>query len=161
MINSIQLRELIIQPALKGINLYSKEAEEMLIATCAQETHSGLYLKQLSGGKDAALGIYQMQPDTHDWIWNSTLTTDSNLGFVVMTSCKYTIRPKPDVMVYNLLYASVMARAFWLHVKEPFPDIGDTDNMWFLYKKYWNTYGGKATKEDFVKNYNLYAIKGK
>ncbi len=160
MINSSQLRELVILPALKGVNLYSPEAEEMLIATCAQETHDGFYLKQMTHDKNAALGIYQMQPDTHDWLWNTTLTTDSNLGFKVMTSCKYTLRPKADVMVYNLLYASVMARVFWLHIKDAFAEVGDTDHLWFLYKKYWNTYGGKATKEEFVKNYNLYAKKG-
>lgn len=161
MIHSTQLRELVIRPALKGINLYSPEAEEMLIATCAQESLDGYYLKQISDHKNAALGIYQMEPDTHDSIWNTTLTANSNLGFVVMTSCKYTIRPKADVMIYNLLYASVMARVFWLPVKEDFAEIGDIDALWFLYKKYWNTAGGKATKEDFVKNYSRYAKKGK
>lgn len=161
MIDCIELRELIIQPALKGIHLYSLEAEELLLATCAQESHDGFYLKQTVGGKCAALGIFQMQPDTHESIWNTTLTRDSNLGFLVLTSCSYTLRPKPEVMVYNLLYAAVMARLFWLHVDEPMPAIDDRDRQWYLYKRYWNTCAGKATQPEFIENYNRYVKGGK
>lgn len=159
MIQAIELRELVIQPALKGIHLYSPEAEELLIATCAQESEDGYYLKQTVGGANAALGIFQMQPETHETIWNTTLIKNSGLGFLVLTSCSYTLRPKPEVMVYNLLYAAVMARIFWLHVDEPMPAVNDKDRRWYLYKKYWNTYAGKATQQEFEANYAKY-VKG-
>lgn len=159
MINNKQLRELVIQPALKGINLYSPGAEELLIGTCAQESQDGFYIKQTVGGIHAALGIYQMQPETHDDIWKNTLTKGSvntDLAVLVMNVCRYPMPPKAEVMVYNLLYASVMARIFWLHVKEPMPAVDDIDHIWSLYKKYWNTEEGKATKEEFVRNYHKF-----
>ena len=161
MIVSAQLRELIIQPALRGIDLYSPEAEELLICICAQESHDGYWLKQTVGGTRAALGIYQMDPLTYEDIWANTLTKGecSKLGLRVMTSCNYTLKPKPEVMIYNLLYASVMARVFWLHVKADMPAVNDMDGRWFLYKKYWNTSAGKATQDEFVSNFNRY-VKG-
>lgn len=157
MINSGQLREFVIRPALNAIHLYSQEAEELLISTCAQESEDGFYLKQTVGGENAALGIFQMQPDTHESIWNGTLSINTNLAFDVLKACNYPIRPKPEIMIYNLWYAAIMARVFWLHVKEPMPS--DMNGRWLLYKKYWNTYAGKATKEEFVANYNRY-VKG-
>lgn len=157
MIYAKQLRELVIQPALKGINLYSEDAEEFLMCICAQETQDGFYLKQTVGGDEAALGLFQMQPDTHDSIWNTTLVHNSGLAFDLLKLTHYPVRPKPEVMIYNLLYAAAMARIFWLHVKEPIPVT--MDDRWALYKKYWNSYLGKATKDEFVANYNRY-VKG-
>lgn len=159
MINHKQLRELIIQPALKAIDCYTPEAEELLISTCAQESQDGLYLKQTVGGDNAALGIYQMQPQTHEDIWNSTDQKFSYVKFAILKACNYALRPKPEVMIYNLWYATMMARVFWYHVKEPMPDMSDFNGRWTLYKKYWNTATGKATKEEFEANYNRY-VKG-
>lgn len=61
MINTNQLREYVIIPALSKLNAYSKDAEELLIFTCAVETNGGEYLKQIQG---PALGIYQCEPTT-------------------------------------------------------------------------------------------------
>lgn len=159
MINHTQLRELVIQPALNGLGLYSKEAEEMLISICAQETQDGFYLKQTVGGKDAALGIFQMQPETHESLWENILSTNKDLKVKLMQLTGYLIRPKPDVMIYNLLYAAAMARIFWVRIEAPMPSVDDIEGRWNLYKKYWNTPKGKATYEEFVANYNRY-VKG-
>lgn len=156
MIDHTQLRELIIRPPLQYINHYKPEDEEMLISISAQETEDGFYLKQIRGGENAALGIFQMEPDTHEFLWDTILTKDSSLGFKVMLSCNYTLRPKPEVMIYNLRYAAVMARIFWLHIEEPMPALHDSNGRWSLYKKYWNTYSGKATKEQFISNHDKY-----
>lgn len=151
-----QLRELVIEPALKAIDLYSKGAEELLVATCAHESKDGYYLKQLSNVPDAALGIYQMQPSTHESLWNTKLTSDSYLGLRVMTACNYTLRPKAEVMIYNLKYSSIMARIFWLQIPDLLPDPDDLEEIWYLYKRYWNTLAGKATKDDFFSNYDKF-----
>lgn len=159
MIDTHQLRELVIGPALDAIDLYCRGAEELLMATAAQESKCGYYLKQLANTPMAALGLYQMQPDTHDNIWDTTLMKHSSLGFRLMSACNYGIRPKAEFMIYNLRYASMMARVFWLHVKEDMPKEDDLDTIWYLYKKYWNTSSGKATKEEFFENYSRY-VKG-
>ena len=62
MIDNKQLRELIIGPSLDALQMYSKEAEEILVFTCASESLGGTYLKQVKG---PALGIYQMEPATY------------------------------------------------------------------------------------------------
>ena len=69
-----QLRELIITPALSKLQLYSKDAEELLIFTCAVESDGGTYLKQIKG---PALGIYQMEPRTYNDIWQNYMRNRS------------------------------------------------------------------------------------
>ena len=67
-INTKQIIQLIIQPTLKDLNLYSLAAEQLLAGTCAQESGMGTYIAQVNG---PALGIYQMEPVTeYDLIKN-------------------------------------------------------------------------------------------
>ena len=60
----------IIRPVLKKMGRWSKAAEELLLLTCAQESHGAEYLHQING---LALGIYQMEPRTHDDNWENYL----------------------------------------------------------------------------------------
>src|SRR5688572_13952135 len=143
MIYARHLRQLVIQPALHDINLYTVNDEQFLMRICAQESLGGYYLKQLSESQESALGIYQMQPNTHDSIWNTTISKNPNLEKSILETTGYQYPPLPEDMVYNLQYATIMARVFWLHVKEPTPDANDIDSQWNLYKKYWNTEAGK------------------
>jgi hypothetical protein len=154
------LLELVIVPALQGIDLYCPSSAMLILATAAQETEDGLYIKQTVGGDKAALGIFEMQPQTHEDIWEHTIIPKSDLSFKISKCTGYPIKPKAEVMVYNLYYAAVMARCFWLFHGISFPQNLDVDDIWYLYKKYWNTIGGKATKEEFVSNYDNYVIGG-
>ena len=74
MFNNLQFRQLIIQPVLRAIYLYSQEAEDLLVGTCAQESRGGTYLFQEGTNPDLyaslqknilAVGVYQMQSATH------------------------------------------------------------------------------------------------
>jgi hypothetical protein len=56
-------------------------------------------------------------------------------------------------MIYDLRYATAMARIFYSRFKEPLPKIDDVDNIWWYYKKFWNTDKGAAIKEHSI---NLY-----
>lgn len=154
MIEHTQLRELVIVPALEGVNLYSPEAEELLVAIAAQSDDE-FYLKKTIDN-DTALGIFQMPPQIHELLWDSVLMVDYHLGFKVITSLNYTLRPSAEIMVYNLRYAAVMARIFWLRIKDPFPEIDDLEGIWSLYKRFWNDLSGKATKPEFMANYKRY-----
>lgn len=158
MIRSAQLRSYIIQPALKAMGEYSIDIEEMLVAISAQETCGGTFLKQQEG---SALGIFQMEPGTHDSIWKHYLSTHdgtipNNIGLKILKACKYLAMPSADTMIYNLWYATIMARAFWLDVHEPIPAHNDLNAIWLQYKKYWNTPDGKATQEEFFNNYHKF-----
>ena len=68
MIDHKQFRELIIRPSLMPLDLYSEDAEELLIGICAHESKGGTYLMQKDGGP--AAGFFQMEPETYTDLWN-------------------------------------------------------------------------------------------
>lgn len=62
MLDCSQFRALIIEPVLSKLQLYSKDAEELLVFTCAAESLGGTLLHQIQG---PAVGIFQMEPNTY------------------------------------------------------------------------------------------------
>lgn len=164
MIDSTQLREHIIIPVLKELGHFSLEAEEILVMTVATESDGGKYVKQLGGGP--AVGPYQMEPETHDDIWNHYLEYQEGLankilGFAIEGgySSLYDFdkaRPKATQMAGNLYYATAMARAHYLRVSEPIPRHNHKESLAAYYKEYWNTYEGDATIEKTLNDYESY-----
>ncbi len=65
-----QLHDYIIKPTLEymGGNYNSDKARFLLLCTAAIESNCGYYIKQVDG---PALGIWQMEPATHDDIWEN------------------------------------------------------------------------------------------
>lgn len=149
-----QFRE-VIKQALQAISAYSAEAEEILVATCAHESKGGTYVMQVSG---PAVGAYQMEPRTHDDLWSRELRAHQDRAITLLKACGYRARPAATTMSTNLLYATLMARVFYMQFREALPKSDDLDAIWEYYKKYWNTELGSAKKEDFLKNY--YAFTG-
>lgn len=151
-----QFRTAIIRPALEPIHLYSEDAEELLVATCAQESMGGHFLCQQHG---PAKGCYQMEPATHDSIWETTISTSMTLRTAIMERCNFNLKPLADVMVYDLRYATIMARCFWLRIHDKLPEMNDLNEIWLQYKLHWNTNAGAATKEQFFSNYTKFTGK--
>lgn len=155
MININQFRELIVQSTLKDLMLYSKNAEELLIFTCANESNGGTYLKQLSG---PALGIYQIEPETYDDIWHNYITPNSKKLLAFFTTFNISSIPSPDRLIYDLRFATAMARIFYRRFSEALPDYQNLDAIWEYYKKYYNTSAGKASKESAIINYHKFML---
>ena len=65
-INKHQLRDL-ISDTLHEIDAHSDAAVNLLMGTCAQESHLGTYIRQISG---SALGIMQVEPATYQDVSN-------------------------------------------------------------------------------------------
>jgi hypothetical protein len=156
MFNVYQFRELIIKPALNDLVLYSPEAEELLVFTCAVESLGGSYLKQVKG---PALGIYQMEPRTYNDIWQNFIMKHSSLMMKLHSSFNLVFIPPEDRLVYDLRFATAIARIHYERFKEKIPDAKDIEGIWEYYKKYYNTSEGAASKEfsilkyqDFVKD---------
>jgi len=143
-INTKQLIELIIQPTLKGLDLYSPAAEQLLALTCAQESNMGTYLAQFP--VSIAKGIYQMEDATHDDIRKYC---DTRIPPI------YKINTANN-LIYDLRYATLLCRLHYLRVKEAIPQFGNIDAMWDYYKQYYNTPKGAATRIDFLANYAKY-----
>lgn len=147
------MRQEIIQPALSSLHIDSLNAEELLVATCAQESLGGQYLRQVGG---PALGIFMMEPFTYHDIWNNFLLPVTETAKLLLTSNRFTKAPPPEEMISNFKYAAQMCRIFYLRIKEPLPDAGDINAIWLYYKKHYNTYEGKATESEFINNYLKY-----
>ena len=144
-----QLRMLITE-VLAEIGLYSADACELLMMTAAQESHLGHYLMQVGNGP--ARGIFQMEPDTADDIWNNFLTWKVDL-----TNRVVKLMGESDFndlqLTGNLLYQIAMARIHYYRVAEALPTRHNLMDMAKYWKKYYNTRLGKGKPEEAVYNY--------
>jgi hypothetical protein len=145
-INAAQLRDLIIRPALEDLGLYSKAAEQLLLGTAALESECGQWLKQIRG---PALGIYQMEPATHNDIIHSWLMHDTGLYGRTMRVIGDG-RFSAERLVYDLRYATVFCRLHYRRRPEPLPEAGDWPAMAAYYKRWYNTPAGKSTPAMFL-----------
>jgi hypothetical protein len=150
MLDINQFRESILKSTLNDLLMYSPEAEELLVFTCANESRGGTYIRQING---PALGIFQMQPETHTDLWVNYIQMKSNLSMIMISNFNVVRVPEPDRLIYDLRYATAMARIFYARIKEPLPKVDDVDNLWWYYKTYYNTQYGKAQKEWAIKWY--------
>lgn len=151
-LNINNLRQ-IIQSALTPLNLYSIDAEELLVATCAQESLLGTYRKQLGNVANGGLGIYQMEESDYNDIWNNFLVYHSQLSQQIKS-----IYPNNDAtsLINDDVFSSVMCRVHYLRAPESLPSSNDLNAIWLYYKKYYNTIYGAATQIEFIRHYQVY-----
>lgn len=150
--NAQQLLDYIIKPTLEymGGNYNSKNAQMLLLATAAIESKCGHYIKQING---PALGIWQMEPETHG---------DINMNCDALHDDFGGMRKKQDdlYMDYNLIegvsgvlnnpmYACLMARLKYSMDKEPLPPHNEIFEIYRYYKRIYNTPLGASTFEKF------------
>ena len=157
MLNPGQFIRDVIRPTLKSVDLWSPWAERLLFGTAIQE--SGLvYLRQLNNGP--ALGVYQMEPATHDDIWNNYLRYRPVLNqaarrFSRVAGIPGLPRPEAGEMVTNLAYATVMCRLHYYRSPVTPIDMNSPErdaNLAKAWKRFYNTAGGKGTEAQFLRN---------
>lgn len=151
-INSTQLAEFIIRPILKRFDLYSKEAETLLVGTCAAESIIGedQYIKQVGG---PAMGIYQMEKATHDWLVD-VITTKRTKYAKLITWVEDTGGFTVERLLYDLYYMTIMARVRYLVVPKRIPM--DLYNIAEYWKQYYNTEAGAGTVDGFIRKFKAY-----
>ncbi len=120
------------------------------MGTAAQESLCGRFLAQMGGGP--ALGVFQMEPATHEDCWNNFLVYRGDLAAAIIKICVPRLG-RLEQLVWNLLYAAAMCRAQYARFKEPLPDPHDIVGLARYWKSHWNTEQGKGTMEEFVRNY--------
>ena len=152
-INKIQLADLIKRVLIEA-DLYSPEAEELLILTVAQESQGGTYLRQLGNGP--ALGIFQMEPATHDDIWENFLGYHESLGERILDVAGMFNGPDSKELEYNFRYAILMARMQYYRHREALPAVNDVKGCAEYWKKYYNTPLGAGTVAEAISNYERY-----
>lgn len=152
MIDAKQLRELVIRPVLEHLHLWSPVAENLVAGTAAQE--SGLrYLHQM--GKGPAIGLWQMEPATHDDLWANYLRYKPELSKLVHDLELPAFAGGASEMAGNMYYACAMCRVHYKRAKPVLP--ANPNDPWALaqyWKSHYNTPLGKGKVEEFVINYD-------
>lgn len=154
MINTRQLLTLVILPTLQkmGDVFLSEGAIQLLLGTCAHESQMGTYLKQIPNGP--ALGIYQMEPATYKDLAERYKNSKRVNLFSVLRWMHCDNIPDPEALIYNLRLATLFARLKYFDAPEKIPDkLPDIAHYW---KKYYNTWKGAGTAEQFLEHYRQY-----
>ena len=146
-----QFRTLVIEPVLKEMGMYSEEAVRLLLMIMAHESRQGYYIKQTVG---PAVGVYQMEPATHDDI-RQFLMRKLLIDKVDYYRMRGAYLTAAQEMAGNMYYATAMARAFFLRFPEALPKGSDAELAAYA-KKRWNTSAGKATADDYLKAYQAW-----
>ena len=142
-----------IRPALQSLPLlWHDRAEELLLGTAIVESDL-IHRKQVGGGP--ARSFFQMEPLTHDDIWNNYLKYHPELGKAITKLMK-----SPDRLLAleheNQQYACAMARAHYARVKWLLPKGGDVKAMAKYWKDHYNTShrNAKGTPNKYIEKWN-------
>lgn len=129
---------------------------KLLIETAAYESDGGAVIKQVGG---PALGVYQIEPSTHDYIVRKWLHTEeskevfqkSNLRNVVDG---WYVQAPPGTNRYNLKknihYQTTIAFLVYYHRVGGWPDLSTVESRAKIYKTYYNTPKGKGKKKKYI-----------
>lgn len=135
-----QLKLLVIQPTLAILGqvnprLASAAAVNLLAGTVLVES-GGVYLKQLGTGP--ALGLWQMEPVTHDDIWGTFLVYNPALTTLVQ-SISGMGKPASTMLIGNLPYAAAMARLKYWRSPVVLPAANDAVGLATAWKQIYNS----------------------
>lgn len=155
MFNYKQYLNSILIPTLSALSMDNDSMRMLLAGTCAHESLGGTYIYQLNG---PALGIMQIEPATHNSMWQVYLPNQPILTSRLMSLCHFSRAPQAEAMISNLLYSTAMAAILYKwrieQARESFPvDLVSAAECW---KKHYNTYLGKGKVEDFIRHYEQF-----
>jgi hypothetical protein len=134
------------------VGLHTLAAEDLVMGTAAQESHLK-YVKQLGSGP--ALGLFQVEPFTYNDYWDNFVDDRSDLRESILHAIRTEGEPRPDRVIWDLRYASIMCRIHYRRIRSPLPQHGDISGYAAYWKKYYNTIHGSGTEEEFIKNFKL------
>jgi hypothetical protein len=150
--NHTQIRKL-IDVKLKEVGMWSTEAVELVFLTGL--TESGYdYIEQLGSGP--AKSFFQIEPATaHDICDNylkfrpdkvKSMSKATGIAESVIGSSK----PEywKDILTYNIAAGIILCRYKYWRVPKSIPK--EIESMGDYWKKYYNTAGGKGSKEHFL-----------
>ena len=150
-----ELRLRAVRPALQRLGMWSPVAEELCLGTAAHESGGFLHRDQVGGGP--ALGLWQIEPATHDDLYINFLDYRLELRAKLIS-----LKDAPDADPYdelhdNDLYAAGVCRLIYKRHPAPMPnDLADIAALGAYYKLAFNTVLGKATVQQFLDDYRRY-----
>ena len=142
--HAADLLELIIRPTLETLRMEGENAERLMLGTALAESGGGA-LRQRGGGP--ALGFWQMEPATHDDIWDNFLTHRPDMAHDVLDAALIDGRGA-EALAFNLRYACALARVHYWRVPAPIPDTVKAQAGYW--KQHYNTPAGKGEVEHYL-----------
>lgn len=156
--NTKQFLEYVIRPTLKRLDHGRKDeaVENLLLGTAIVESQGLTYLHQING---PALSVYQIEPATHEDIWDNYLAyrpelTSKVRGFASQHWGAQGYEVVHEELITNLAYATVIARIHYMRVSEPIPK--DLEGQAAYWKAHYNTAQGKGTTQHYLALYHKY-----
>ena len=146
-LNLTQVKHCVVMPALNHLGgAYVSASAINMLTGIMQVESGGVYLQQLGGGP--AVGLWQMEPFTHDDCWNTFLNYPAQAELRAKVQSLVTGINGPGSPAYemegNLYYACAMARVKLLRCPPPLPAPDDAQSMANYHKTWYNTAAGKA-----------------
>ena len=141
-----------IEATLKDIGLYSEEAINLLLGTCAQESAFGKHRRQLGNGP--AVGIYQMEPFTYNDCLDNFLKYKPDLLAKILNVSGLDQFPDAEEMVNNDVFAACMCRVRYLRAPGAIPKT--IEGQAAYWKQHYNTVKGKGTVDEYLKNWERF-----
>jgi hypothetical protein len=130
--------------ALLDWGLHSDHCVELLAMLAAHESLGGKHRRQIGGGP--ALGIFQIEPVTHNSIWDNSDTIKSR-------AARFGIKEDVSKLETDDRYSIWVARHYLAQDVNPLPKTPEA--MAAYCKSYWNR-TGKATPEKYLNDYRAW-----
>ncbi len=135
-----------IRPALTTIDKGGLAAEQLVLGTGIQESLL-VHRQQLGGGP--AVGLFQMEPTTHDDCWTNFLDFRPVLAGKVKRTLEAGQQAVAATLKVNDRYAAAMCRVRYLRAPAPMPAANDVDGLANYWKLHYNTPLGAGTPQEF------------
>ena len=94
-----------------------------------------------------------MEPATYNDIWQNFIKPRGHLLMMLLSAFECVNMPSEDRIIYDLRFATAMARLHYARVPEHIPPANDVEGLWEYYKFHWNTPAGAAKKDDSIAKY--------
>ena len=140
----------VIRAVISAMNMWSHAAEELMMGTAAQESGLGRWREQM--GRGGALGVFQMEPFTHDDTWANFIEFRPDLKKRILDVTGLE-GPSLEALEHDLIYSIVMARVYYWRHEAPLPGEGDLVGQAEYWKEVYNTVAGRGTPADYIESY--------
>lgn len=153
--NRDQLKLYVIRPALKHIGLWTLPAENLVYGTGSHESGGWQWIDQTTPGPGPAYGPFQMEEATfEDHLRRLRRPENAAIYSRLMDLRIRLVEADVTEMHGNWFFAAAMCRIHYWFNPEPLPsnpdDIRALGEYW---KKHYNTFKGKGTVDEFVRDY--------
>lgn len=150
-----QIHDFVIWPTLEVLRLNSLAARQLLLGTIAHES-KGQYIDQILSSSDRnlgpAIGLYQIEPATHDDVIENFLKYRTSL-YARVVSLRANEPSKHEQLATNLAYSTAIARCIYFRRPEALPQAGDNEGLAAYWKQWYNTHLGAGTEAQFLRAY--------